>query len=177
MTPQEFQAIFPLVHSWIRETLASHSKSAKPVSSKGFARLPRYFSAKLLASTKFVIVDKVPMPPLSKMGLALFAQFESGDFDGITYLDTFFLKKSRAVDERLYFHELIHVVQWSLLGPERFLATYAEGLEKFGYRDSPLEVMAYNADATFVQSANIFDAEELVANELSRIGALQLEEK
>jgi hypothetical protein len=37
--------------------------------------------------------------------------------------------------------------------------------------------MAYNADATFVQSANIFDAEELVANDLSRIGALQLEEK
>jgi hypothetical protein len=70
-----------------------------------------------------------------------FAQFESGDFDGITYLDTFFLKKCRATDERLYFHELIHIVQWSLLGPKRFLATYADGLEKYGYRDSPLEIM------------------------------------
>jgi hypothetical protein len=180
MTPQEFQAIFPLIHSWIRETLASYSNAAKPVSSQRFSRLPHYFSAELLASAKFVTVDKVPVPPLSKMGLTRFAQFESGDFDGITYLDTFFLKKGCATDERLYFHELIHVVQWSLLGPERFLAIYAEyadGLEKYGYRDSPFEKMAYNAEATFVQSANIFGAEEFVANELARIGALPLEEK
>ena len=170
MTPEEFRAIFPLVHTWIGETLASHSNAAKPVSSQGFVRLPRYFSAKLLASTKFITIDKIPMPPLSKMGLTRFAQFESGDFDGVTYLDTFFLKRGRATDERLYFHELIHIVQWSLLGPERFLATYADGLEKYGYRDSPLEVMAYNAEATFVQSPNIFNAEELVANELGRIG-------
>ena len=170
MTPEEFRAIFPLVHTWIREMLASHSNAAKPVSSQGFVRLPRYFSAKLLASTKFITIDKIPMPPLSKMGLTRFAQFESGDFDGVTYLDTFFLKRGRATDERLYFHELIHIVQWSLLGPERFLATYADGLEKYGYRDSPLEVMAYNAEATFVQSPNIFNAEELVANELGRIG-------
>jgi len=177
MTPQEFQTIYPLVLSWIRQTLAMHAKAAQPISSRWFARLPRYFSVELLTSTKFVIVDKVPIPPLSKMGLSQFAPFESGNFDGITYLDTFFLKKGRATDERLYFHELIHIVQWSLLGPERFLAVYADGLEKYGYRDSPLEMMAYNAEATFVQSANIFDAEELVANELSRIGALPLEEK
>ena len=110
------------------------------------------------------------------MGLSQFAPFESGNFVGITYLDTFFLEKGRATDERLYFHELIHVVQWRLLGPERFLATYADGLEKYGYRDSPLELMAYNADATFFQSSNIFDAETLVANELARFGALQVEE-
>ena len=170
MTPEGFRAIFPLVHTWIGETLASHSNAAKPVSSQGFVRLPRYFSAKLLASTKFITIDKIPMPPLSKLGLTRFAQFEFGDFDGVTYLDTFFLKRGRATDERLYFHELIHIVQWSLLGPERFLATYADGLEKYGYRDSPLEVMAYNAEATFVQSPNIFNAEELVANELGRIG-------
>jgi hypothetical protein len=91
MTPEEFRAIFPLVHTWIRETLASHSNAAKPVSSQGFVRLPRYFSAELLASTKFITIDKIPMPPLSKMGLTRFAQFESGDFDGVTYLDTFFL--------------------------------------------------------------------------------------
>ena len=176
MTPQEFNAIFPLVHSWIRNTLASHSNAAKLVSSQGFARLPSYFTAELLVSSKFVTIDKVPLPPLSEMGLTRFAQLESGDFDGITYLDTFFLKKGRARDERLYFHELIHIVQWSLLGAERFLATYADGLEKYGYRDSPLEVMAYNAEAAFVQSSNIFDAEELVANELARIGALPSEE-
>jgi hypothetical protein len=166
MTPQEFQTVYPLVLSWIRETLATHSMAAKPVSSVGFARLPQYFGTELLASTKFVAVDKIPMPPLSALGLTQFANFESGDFAGITYLDTFFLKKGHSAEERLYFHELIHIVQWRLLGPERFLATYADGLEKCGYRDSPLEIMAYSAEAAFVQSDNIFAAKKFVAKQL-----------
>jgi hypothetical protein len=166
MTPDEFQKLFPLVHSWILETLASHSGAAKPVTSQGFVRLPNYFSSELLTSTKFVIVDRVPMPPLSTLGLAQFAGFESADYAGITYLDTFFLKKGHASEERLFFHELIHVVQWGLLGPQRFLATYADGLEKFGYSDSPLEKMAYGAETAFVQSPIVFDAEKLVARQL-----------
>jgi hypothetical protein len=103
------------------------------------------------------------------MGLSQFAAFEHGDFDGITYLDTFFVKRGSASTERLYFHELIHVVQWRLLGPERFLAVYANGLETLGYRESPLEAMAYNAENSFCQSDQCFDAENLVAEQLSRM--------
>jgi hypothetical protein len=46
------------------------------------------------------------------MDLSRFAEFVGGDYDGITYLDTFFVKCRSATEERLYFHELIHVVQW-----------------------------------------------------------------
>jgi hypothetical protein len=42
------------------------------------------------------------------MGLSRFAEFERGDYDGITYLDTFFVKRRSAGAERLHFHELIH---------------------------------------------------------------------
>ncbi len=167
MTPEEFQALYPQVIDWIRRTLAAHEKSAKSVASAGFARLPLYFSHKLLASTRFVAVDRPPMPPLAALGLKQFAAFEQGDFDGITYLDTMFLKRGHAVDEGLYFHELIHVVQWRLLGPERFLAAYADGLERMGYRSSPLETMAYDAQAAFSQSTEAFDAEKMVAHQLS----------
>ena len=59
--------------------------------------------------------------------------------------------KKYVADEGLYFHELMHVVQWRMLGPERFLAAYADGLEKFGYRNSPLEAMAYDAQAAFAR--------------------------
>jgi hypothetical protein len=99
----------------------------------------------------------------------IFAEFEHGDYEGITYLDTFFVKRRSAAAERLHFHELIHVVQWRLLGPETFLAAYAAGLETFGYRESPLEIMAYNAEASFCQSDQLFDAENLVAEQLSRM--------
>jgi hypothetical protein len=168
MTPEEFQKLYPHVIAWIRQTLATHSRQAKAVSSLGFARLPQYFSKELLASTKAVVVDRVPMPPLSSLGLSRFGAFERGDFDGITYLDTFFVKRRSATAEQLYFHELIHVVQWRMLGPEAFLATYAAGLETFGYRGSPLEAMAYSAETSFAQSKT-FDAEKLVAEELSRM--------
>ena len=70
---------------------------------------------------------------------------------------------------RFIIHELIHVIQWRVLGAERFLRSCAVGLERFGDRDSPLEVMAYDAEARFVASTAGFDAEELVAENLARI--------
>jgi hypothetical protein len=112
------------------------------------------------------VVDRVPMPPLSSIGLSRFKEFERGDYDGITYLDTYFLKKSAADDETLHFHEMIHIVQWRLLGGEFFLAMYAGGLETFGYRNSPLEKMAYDAQELFARSGPIFDAEAFVAQKL-----------
>ncbi len=99
MTVQEFQTIYPHVINWIRDTLASHAAQAQIVASAGFRRLPLYFSPALLASTKFVAVERVPMPPLSALGLSQFAAFEQGDNDGITYLDTFFVKNNFFCEE------------------------------------------------------------------------------
>jgi len=56
------------------------------------------------------------------------------DAAGITYLDTHFVRADQSRVESPHFHELIHAIQWRSLGPERFLALYADGLERFGYR-------------------------------------------
>ena len=106
-----------------------------------------YFTAETLASAKVVIMDRLPVPPLSSWGLTQCASFERIDPDGISYLDTCFLKPHQSRNEAIHFHELIHVIQWRVLGAERFLRSYADGLERFGYRDSPLEVMAYDAES------------------------------
>ena len=169
MTEEQFKAIYPQVSEWIRQTLFSHAAKARAVASVGFKRLPLYFGSELLSTTKFIVIDRVPVPPLSAMGLLQFADFERGNWDGITYLDTFFVRPSRASDESLYFHELIHVLQWRLLGPERFLAAYADGLETLGYEKSPLEVMAYNAANMFVAATQPFDARKLVEEQLAKL--------
>src|SRR5436305_2532732 len=119
MTPEEFAAAYPIVLSWIEQTIGTHQRSANTVSSRGFKHLPLYFSQELLETTKVVPVTRVPVPSLSSMGLQRFRDFERRDWEGITYIDTIFLKRTRAGDEELHFHELIHVVQWRLLGPER----------------------------------------------------------
>ena len=122
-------------------------------------RVPRVFAATALfhrrdfaSTTKVVLVEPLPMPPLSSMGLTRFADFERGDFDGITYIDTMFLRPTHSKNENMHFHELVHVIQWRLLGPDRFLFAYANGLDCFGYRQSPLEAMAYDAETAFASS-------------------------
>ena len=100
------------------------------------------------------------------MGLTRFAGFVRGNTDGITYIDTIFLKQTQSESENVYFHELIHIFQSDLLGPDRFLLAYANGLECFGYRQSPLEAMAHDAKSEFASSTLIFNAEKLVAEKL-----------
>jgi hypothetical protein len=108
----------------------------------------------------------IPVPPQAAWGLTRFAEFEGRNFDGIAYLDTFFLKQSQSRNEAIHFHELIHVVQWRILGPEDFLWSYADSWERFGYRQSPLEEMAYDAELAFTTSKDAFDAEKIVAEKL-----------
>ena len=96
------------------------------------------------------------MPPLSAMGLSRFSDFEHMDAGGIPYLNTYFVRADRVRDESLHFHELVHVIQWELLGPEKFLRLYADGLERLGYRKSPLEEMAYNLQHRFERGAQPF---------------------
>jgi hypothetical protein len=166
MTREEFQKFYPRLLGWIDTMLRAHAGNTRAVVSRGFLRLPLYFSADTLTSAKVVLVDQLPIPPLSSWGLTRFGDFERGNFNGITYLNTFFIKRNELRNEAIHFHELIHVIQWRVLGPEQFLRSYADGFERFGYRDNPLEVMAYDAEAAFM-AKDIFDAEKMVTQKLS----------
>ena len=165
MDQEEFYKFYPLLDNWLRKTLVAFAGSARKVVSCGFPRLPLYFSTKMLASANVDLVD----PSLSSCALKRLAELERGNFDGITYLDTFFLKHAQSRNEAIHFHELIHVAQWRILGPEGFLYSYANGFERYGYRDNPLEVMAYDAKAVFITSAGTFDEEKFVAEKLAQI--------
>jgi len=164
VTPEEFRIAYPKVQAWIQ-----NEKDAQPVTSMYFARLPLYFDYDLLETAKFIPIDQVPMPPLSAMGLGRFEAFERGNFHGVTYIDRYFIKRTVVTEEALHFHELIHVIQWRLLGPEGFLRAYANGLDQFGYENSPLEKMAYDAEAAFRRSWPIFDAEKFVEEHVGRL--------
>jgi len=119
------------------------------VSSFNFPRLPQYFSKELLSTANVVLTDRLPVPPLSALGLSEFADFENQPISGITYKDTYFLERSAAGEESLHFHELVHVIQWQVLGPKDFLLLYAIGLNEHGYLECPLEEMAYEHQRRF----------------------------
>ena len=166
MTRDEFNQLLPLVQQWIAYTLEYHASEARPIASLNFRRLGQYYSPETIARARFVSVPTCPVPPLSAMGLDQFSDFEEMDPAGITYLDTYFVKSGLERNESLHFHELIHVVQWQILGPVEFLFQYANGLEEAGYHDSPLEAMAYEHQFRFESGAEPYDVEEEIRRAL-----------
>ena len=132
MGPDRYLPFLPAILNWIQQTLDAYAREKRAVSSFKLPRLPYYFSEGLLSLACVVPTDRLPVPPLSALGLNEFADFENQPMSGITYKDTYFLERSAAWDESLHFHELVHVIQWRLLGPEKFIAAYADGLARFG---------------------------------------------
>jgi len=169
MTTEEFEAKYPLILGWIQNTIAEHAPQARSVASLGFKRLPQHFHRDVLETASVVYVSDVPAPPLGAIGLGQFSDFENMNGAGITYLDTIFSRQEMRGDESLHFHELVHVIQWRVLGPKGFVAAYADGLERIGYRQSPLEVMAYTLESVFRNSAAGFDVAAVVRQQLASL--------
>lgn len=166
---RKFHSTLPMVRTWIENTLEEHSANATPVTNLSFPSLSVVLPSELLALAKVVVVDgAVPFPPLSRMGLPEFYQMENMQMAGITYKDTFFIRHLYQT-ESLHFHELVHVVQWERLGVDNFLLAYGVGLIQFGYRDSPLEQMAYSLQAKFDNGALSSDTVEIIQQQTDAI--------
>ena len=149
----QFKAALPLVREWVAATLKAYQDQAVPVDPGDYPRLHQVFPGALLKRARVVVVkDQPPFPPLGRMGLPEFAAFEAMPIAGITYWNTFFVKHGQQT-ESLYLHEIVHIIQWDRLGVDHFLLAYGVGLLKFGYRDSPLEAMAYALQDGFDRGA------------------------
>ena len=169
MNLAKFLSRLPLLANWMNKTLADHAAQARPVANFGFSRLPFFFSADLLANTKVIVVGRVPAPPFAAIGLPEFSAFGNSDYSGITFKDTYFLQISQAANESVHFHELVHVVQWAHLGVERFLSAYAAGLEENGYRNNPMEAMAYELQDYFDLTRQPLDMEASIRSRLNKL--------
>src|SRR4051812_46028427 len=104
LTPEQFQQLYPQIMGWIDLRLAMHRSAARPVSSAGFNLLPEYFPKTVLDEARYIVVDKVPVPPLTDIGLTApgFLDFESKEPNGITYRQSFFVRKPAAKVASLY---------------------------------------------------------------------------
>jgi hypothetical protein len=147
---EKLHAAVPGIKFWIEQTLQDHSTVTTAVSESPFLRLKDHYPDVLLARARVGVVPRVPFPPVSQLGLPEFRAMEMMSLAGVTYKDTFFVCDGQQTDS-LYFHELVHVVQWDRLGVDNFLLAYAVGLMQHGYEQSPLEQMAYRLQTAFEQ--------------------------
>lgn len=130
--------------------MLAHSNDARSVHALKNPRLAASFPEDLLRGTKFVIVDAIDYPPLERLGIPEFKDRTSETRRGVTFKDTYFLQRG-SDSEDLHFHELVHVVQWQRLGPNRFLLAYGIELATYGDRDGPLESIAYSLQQKFYE--------------------------
>lgn len=157
----------PLIIEWIDNTLIRYSPESTRLIDLNFSRLPQYFSDHLLTGTKVVILDGVPPIPPFLPELNRLVDFFKGNLAGITYKDTYFVRRENARDESLHFHELIHIIQWEYLGIEKFIINYGIDLIERGYRISFLEEMAFRHQRRFIFESKPYDVEEEVLRELA----------
>ena len=155
------QHALPHVKKWMDALHAEHSHECIRASSLGFPRLASYFPRTLLDNAFAVPSDIMPFPPVREYGLPEFEAMANMPMKGITFGNMYFVRPTQSIEE-LHFHELIHVIQWSKLGIEHFLLTYALGIVQFDYEQSPLEAIAYELQARFHQATELPNVVEYV---------------
>jgi hypothetical protein len=170
MQTHEILARLPAVQDWIDDLVARNRPHARPVATLEFKRLGDFYSAETLQRAQCVVTHTIPVPPLTKLGLSGFEDFENGSPLGITYGDLYFVRAWRFSDESLHFHELVHTIQWNHLGSAKFLAEYARGyLNAGGYENNPLEQIAFALQQRFEGGERGFQVEPLVLKHLREI--------
>ena len=142
MNLSKMRTALPGMVEWVERTKSVYQKNSKPISTFHLPHVAIYFPDELLSKVQIVPIDQLPIPPLSSLGMNELADFEHADSRAITLDQMYFIKPSCTNDELIHFHELIHVLQWQILGKEKFLFIYGLGLLQFGYNENPLEIMA-----------------------------------
>ncbi len=103
--------------------------------------------------------ERVPNPPfysdLEKLGFAGLPNFST--MPAITFDDVVVFHEP--LTPQLIFHELVHVVQYRLLGVDEFARLYIRGYLHGGYGGTPLEICAYELDGRFIMGSVGFDVE------------------
>ena len=145
------------VRDYIGSQREAYLGKASPLDQKQKAVMRAFFPESALNSTRLLVLagQRVSNPPfyagLITMGFKADELPDFANMDAITYVDT--IVSYGPFEERLLFHELVHVVQYEKLGLAQFAAKYVNGFFTGGsYRAIPLERNAYELDARFAKA-------------------------
>jgi hypothetical protein len=164
---ERFRKIIADVRKWIEDMLEKHEAQMESVLEANFERLGKYYSNSFLQRVQRVIVNKCPVPPLASSGIPELAEIENWDIKGIPWKNTVFIRRDLANWDAVHFHELLHIVQWECLGTESYLTAWAIGTITRGYRDNPLEEMAFRHQLRFETEEKPYDIVKEITKEIS----------
>lgn len=159
LSPEQMASFTHAVAEYIHAERAFYHPQAAPLS---FGEVwSRFFSPIDLARIRVLQpeLERVPNPPfyaeLEKLGFSGLPNFTT--MAAITFDDVVVFHEP--LTPQLIFHELVHVVQYRLLGVEEFARLYVRGYLHGGYDGTPLETCAYQLDGRFIMGSVGFDVE------------------
>jgi hypothetical protein len=141
------------IEQWIDELLVNYSEQKVSCLTLPDS-VTSFFNKEFLSQSFFVTTTDIPKPYFAS-NIPGASDFLSMQAQGITYKNTYFLLPGSSLSTHV--HELVHVAQWSFLGGAGFIESYIDGVQKYGYRDSPLEEMAYSIQHQFESGSPSFD--------------------
>ncbi len=156
---------------WVHVQRHRHRPAARALLEAEKAALKLFFGEPVLDLVRVRHVPIIENPDfyseLGAMGIPEPLDFR--EMEGITFVDTVLVSEARHPHNRpqlsLVFHELVHVVQYGVLGLSDFIDRYVRGWAKRDkvYRKIPLERHAYALLERFERDPNQgFDVEQIV---------------
>jgi hypothetical protein len=155
LSPNELAWVSYQVSEFIRQQRMKYLPTAAPLSNEQKSTLRPFFPDAILDSARLFTLSgtRIPNPDfyetLLSFGLdsTMLPDF-SNSMAAVTFQDV--IVSHEPFTDRLLFHELVHVVQYSKLGLSGFATKYVEGfLQGGGYEGIPLEINAYHLDSEF----------------------------
>lgn len=137
---------------WIKEQREAFRPLGRALPDTAIAQFSLYFEERLLREVRLVTVPALENPGFLEEYRSVFSEKAIPLLDftamaGITFVDTIVLadRFASADPKAVIFHELVHAVQYDLLGPEKFVELYLLGWinQGFNYAAIPLEMDAY----------------------------------
>ncbi len=162
--------------SWVSTQREAHRPNARELTNEEKEAMQGFFTSETIDDARIGFVPVLENPDfftvLENAGHTISLDFRL--MSGITFVDTILISEEMrdSAEGRwrpLLFHELVHVVQYKLLGLEKFMQLYVHGWATNGYQYAqiPLEVQAYRLQAEFEMAPKLwFDIARKVGEEL-----------
>ena len=176
MNIEEFEQFLRCnAENWIRTQRDYYRNSARNLSSSEIELVSAFFSENILTIARIQNVRKIENPmfyaDLEAQGISM--PFDFTTMAGITFIDTILISDTEDPTDQLppslLFHELVHVVQYDILGVRVFTELYVRGwLEADqNYHAIPIELYANELEDRYERQPQfVFSVEAEVRRQL-----------
>jgi hypothetical protein len=152
LTPGIISQLSSMVENYIEDNREKYVGKAAPLTMEQRTRMQAFFPTDLLDSARLLLLrgSRIQDPPFYTMarimGIKNLPSFSNTA--AVTFIDV--IVSHEEFSDALLFHELVHAVQYALLGTKEFAARYVTGfLETGSYAENPLEKHAYELEQRF----------------------------